>query len=196
MRIEMVGPPASGKSSVVRALIALGIERGPRGDPERIPKQWYQFKKFILNAYKGTSHEHTRLPIKSLEGLAAAWVGDNSSIPMVFDEHVILNGFSMETRYPGTGKKYFEMCPLPDILVSLWADDNIFFKRNRKREWRKGRNRYEKSIRFKLAIDEYLPLLKSRGCNIMEFDSGKIRKSKIAKSVYREIKRLQNEGKK
>lgn len=188
----MVGPPASGKTSTVRALAALGVTRGPKGvQPIKIPKVWRRFGKFIRNAYKGTSHENTRLPVKTLEGLTAAWVGENSDIPMVFDEHVILNGFSMETRYPGTGKKYFAYCPLPDILVSLNAGDSVFYKRCHKRELRSGRNRYEKAMRFKQAIATYLPLLKERGCNVLEFDSGKMGEKAIAKAVRREIMRLQ-----
>lgn len=192
MRIEMVGPPASGKTSIVRALAARGVLRGPKGvQPIKIPREWRRFVKFIHNAYRDTSHEHTRLPIKTLEGLSAAWVGENSDAPMIFDEHVILNGFSMETRYPGMGKKYFTQCPLPDILVSLYADDDVFRRRCLRRELRSGRNRYEKAMRFKIAIAVYLPVLRERGCNILEFDSGRMSKDLIAKAVHKEIKRLQ-----
>jgi len=191
MRIEMVGPPAAGKTSIVRALAGLGIERGPKNGPGIPPKEWRRFAKFILNSYKGTSHEKTRLPIKSLEGLANAWVGDNSGVPMVFDECVILNGFSMATRYPHRAKKYFEQCPLPAILVVLNADDEVFLKRSKQREKRSGRGRYEKSLRFKFYIDMYLPLLKERGCNVMEFDSGRVKIPDIAKIVYKEAMRLQ-----
>ena len=187
----MVGPPASGKSSIVRALIDLGIERGPKGNANEIPKCWRKFAKYILNSYKGTSHELTRLPVKSLEGLAAAWIGDNSKMPMVFDELVILNGFSMAVRYPYRAKRYFEQCPLPVVLVSLTADDEVFRKRGRKRELRSGKGRYDKSLRFKYYIKTYLPLLKERGCHILEFDSGKVKKPMIAKAVYNDIKRLQ-----
>jgi hypothetical protein len=196
MRIEMVGPPASGKSTIVRALVNLGVKEGPRGNPGDIPKGWHKFAKYIVGSYKGTSHENTRLPTKSLEGLAAAWVGDNSSVPMVFDELVILNGFSLATRYPYRAKRYFEQCPLPAILVSLNADDDVFRKRGDKRELRSGKGRYEKSLRFKYYIDIYLPLLKERGCNVLEFDTGRMKKSRIANEVYDEVLRLQNRKRK
>jgi len=191
MRIEMAGPPAVGKSTLVRTLRERGAKEGVRGDPEKIPKVWRPFAKLILESYKGTSHETTRVPIKSLEGLAAAWVGDNSEDILVYDELVVLNGFSMAIRYPDKAPAYFAQAPLPALLVNLYADIEVLLKRTHKRDSRRGRNDHSgKTIRCVEAHNRFMPLLEQRGCRIMHFDTGKVNPKEIADEVLKRAKKI------
>lgn len=59
----------------------------------------------------------------------------------------------------------------------------------------KGRNRFEKSMRFKEAIEEYMPIIKGRGCCVLEYDTGALKIGQIADDVYEKVMRMEKDKK-
>lgn len=183
MRIEMCGPPTSGKSTIVRGLRERDIRRGSRLSDSQTPKEWQSFVNFINQAYEKTDYK--KLPTKTLSSLASAWAGDHSDKIVVFDELVILCGISMAIRLPKEYSiKYFSEAPLPGILIYLTADTETLLSRN---EARGEKNRPEKTIRAIKACNEYIPILEERGCNILTFNTSKIRPPLIIEKILEEI---------
>lgn len=184
MRIEMCGPPTAGKSQLVRELVKSGIQRGPKTSNAAPPKKWDDFSDFIRYAYSVKTFK--KLPIKTLMSLALADVGDNYPGYMVFDELVILCGFSMAIRFPKEySDRYFAEAPLPEFLIYLTADVNTLLKRNLERG---EKNRPEKTMRMVHACNHYIPILKERGCNILEFDTTKTSTIEIVNQIKEELK--------
>lgn len=186
MRIEMCGPPTAGKSRLVKELVKRGIKRGPRSFPDQTPVEWQSFVNFVNDAYSGTSYK--TLPSKTLASLGSAWVADNTIVPMVFDELVILCGFSMAIRFPSKyADRYFAEAPLPGILVYLTADIDTLMRRN---EARGEKNRSEKTIRMMVACDKYIPVLKERGCKILMINTTNKPTTVITDRVLKEVRKL------
>jgi tRNA uridine 5-carbamoylmethylation protein Kti12 len=186
MRIEMTGPPTAGKSRTVRELIKAGATRGPQGHSHSVPKKWVYFEKFIRETYAGTNYK--ALPDKTVRSLAACYVGDKSRQIMVFDEFLILCGFSMAIRLaeePTT--KYFETVPLPGILVHLTAPYDVLMARN---EARGEKARPDKTTRMINAHEKYMPILERRGCRILTFDTSVKEPRKIAMVVLKAARKL------
>lgn len=183
MRIEMVGPPTSGKSSLVRALKEKGIRRGIILPPEDTPKQWQPFVNFINKTYEGTTYNS--LSSKTLSSLATAWAGDRFIEPKVYDELVILCGISMAIRFPEEyANKYFAEAPLPSILVYLTANKNTLVHRNKLRG---EKSRVDKTLRAVDACHRYIPVLEERGCNILKFNTSNTSLPVIVYKVLEEI---------
>jgi len=183
MRIEMCGPPTAGKSQLVKTLKQMGITRGPKTTNNSPPKEWFPFAEFVRETYKTTTYK--KLPTKTLMSLASAWMGDKTPKPIVFDELVILCGFSMAIRLPKEcSDRYFAEAPLPAILVYLTADNDILMKRNAARG---ERSRPEKTMRMVRACEHYVPVLKERGCRILTFDTSNVSTTAIARNIIEEI---------
>jgi thymidylate kinase len=188
MRIEMAGPPTSGKSSLVKALKAMGIERGPAGKIHKIPTQWKPFEEFVRRVYDGTSFQ--KLPDKTLASIAAGWRGSRAKKWMVFDELLILCGFSLAIRMPQYAKEYFETVPLPELLIVLSAKEETLMKRNLLRG---EKNRPDKTLRCIEAHEKYLPILRKRKCRIMRFDTSKLPTADIVKLVLIKLGKIDKE---
>jgi adenylate kinase family enzyme len=188
MRIEMAGPPTSGKSSLVKALKAMGIKRGPAGKIDRIPKQWKSFEDFVRRVYEGSSFQ--KLPDKTLASIAAGWKGSRHKKWMVFDELLILCGFSLAIRMPQYAKEYFETVPLPELLIVLSAKEDVLMKRNLARG---EKNRPDKTMRCIEAHNKYLPILRRRKCRILRFDTSKLSTADIVKLVLIKLAKIDGE---
>lgn len=190
MRIEMCGPPTSGKSTLARELKKRGIPRGTILPADQTPKKWQSFVNFINEVYGKT--EYKSLPTKTLSSLASAYIADHIKEPRVFDELVILCGISMAIRLPKEcSEKYFSEAPLPSVLVYLTADTKTLMLRN---EIRGNKDRKEKIPQWKektlKAIDacnKYIPILKKRGCNILTFNTDITPTRLIADNVMENI---------
>lgn len=184
MRIEMCGPPTAGKSQLVKELVKAGIQRGPKKVTAEPPKKWSSFSDFIRHAYSVKTFK--KLPIKTLMSLSLADIGDKYSGHMVFDELVILCGFSMAIRFPKEyPDRYFAEAPLPGALIYLTADVNTLLERNLARG---EKNRPEKTMRMVHACDQYIPVLKERGCNILTFDTTRTSTTEIVKKIKEELR--------
>lgn len=180
----MCGPPTAGKSRTVRAIRREGIHRGPKDEGHKFPKPWRSFEKFVNEVYEGS--RHPSLHAKTLRSLGLAWYGDKREKPFVFDELLILCGFSMAIRFKDEyAQRYFEEVPLPAILVNLTAPRDVLMARN---EQRKDKSRPEKTDRCIEAHAKFLPILVARGCNILTFDTSMISSSGIAKAIQKTLK--------
>ena len=168
MRIEMTGPPTSGKSSLVKALKAAGICRGVVDPLFPIPNVWKGFADFIDTVYANTTYK--KLPGKTITSLTSAWKGSKRKGWAVFDELLILCGFSLAIRMPEYAEEYFQTVPLPELLIIMTAPNDVLMLRNEKRG---EKNRPEKTMRCVVAHKKYLPILKERGCTILKINSSK-----------------------
>jgi len=183
MRIEMTGPPTAGKSRLVRELVKQGVPKGVVGEIKNIPKEWEPFAGTVRKIYNGTSYKS--LPDKTLRAIAAAYVGDKHKGLMVYDELLILVGFSLAIRMPEFAMKYFNKVPLPGALIMLNADWETIKARN---EERGDRSRPDKSKRCIRSHKIYLPVLENRGCRIMRFNTANLGAEKIAKLILRKLR--------
>jgi len=189
----MIGPPTAGKSRLVKELRKSGIKRGPEGNIKKIPKEWRFFAEMIDQFYKDTTLKS--LPDKTRRSLAAAWIGSKSKEWMVFDELLILCGFSLAIRRPKEEAiQYFKNAPLPEVLIYLTAKTDILMERNRARG--EG-DRSSKTLRCIDAHEKFTPILYKRKCRIWKFDTEKYSTHAIAdKVLYRldKIKGFYNAG--
>jgi tRNA uridine 5-carbamoylmethylation protein Kti12 len=186
MWIEMTGPPTSGKSSLVKRLKSVGIVRGPVGDPAKIPAEWKPFRDFVTQVYSKASFK--KLPDKTLRALASAWKGQSSKKWMVFDELLILCGFSLAIRMPEYAEEYFSTVPLPTILVVLNASEKVLLERNLRRG---DKNRPDKTRRCIDAHAKYLPILEERKCNILQFDTSSISTLDIVRRILTKLEKFE-----
>jgi len=182
MRIELTGPPTAGKSRLVKALKNRGVTRGPEGVIEKIPPEWEPFAGTVRKIYKETTFKS--LPDKTLRSLAAAWIGDNYSKYMVFDELLILVGFSLAIRRPEYAVNYFNKVPLPEVLIILTANWRTLLSRN---EARGDRSRPDKTTRCINAHKEYMPILEDRGCQILRYNTTNKSSDQIADMVIAKL---------
>ena len=166
MRIEFIGAPTSGKSTIHRILINAGLKEARRIVVEHPIET--EFHRFIKDAYGRTTFE--RLPDKTLWSLDAARFADESEQRYVFDEGLMQCGVSMGIRLPEHEQHYFEHCPLPHLLVYLHTKESRLILRNQERG---ERSRPEKTIRAIECIKRVIPILESRGCNIIKLDTGR-----------------------
>jgi len=185
MRIEMCGPPTSGKSSTVRSLKGRGVDWFSKKYNPRIPKEWGFFAEFINNVYKNTDYK--KLPGKTLFSLAQCYQGSISKKWVVFDEALILCGFSLAIRLPEYAEEYFKIVPLPELLVVLTADHDTLKLRN---EERKERNRYEKTLRCISAHEKYLPILQKRKCEIIKINTVKNTKNSVTSKIQNKMNKV------
>ncbi len=187
MRIEMCGPPTAGKSSLVKALRKKGIKKGRIISAEKVPKEWMSFKQFVDDVYKDTTYQ--KLPTKTLESLASAWYGSKNKEWIVFDELLILCGFSLSIRFPEElAYKYFESVPLPEILVYLFSSEKELLKRNLKRG---EKNRPDKTLRCIEMCNKFIPVLEKRGCNILKYNTQKHTSDDIAQKIINLTKKME-----
>jgi thymidylate kinase len=184
MRIEMTGPPTAGKSSIVKSLRKRGMEKmSVVSVARKIPKKWGAFGKGVEEIYSQRSFKS--LPLKTLNALAAAWDAKKSKDWIVFDEALILCGFSLAIRIPEEAEWYFKHVPLPDILVYVTASKDVLFARN---ELRGDRSRPDKTLRCMRAHKKYIRFLKARQCNILRFDTSDMTTEFITNEIVKEIK--------
>lgn len=181
MRIEMLGPPTAGKSTIVRALVKGGIAQGRKiGE---IPLEWRVFADKILTIYATRSNfkkQITRLSHKTLDVLAWAHNGDIADRPYIYDELVAQYGLSLAIRTRSDWTWYFEEMPLPGLLVVLSASRNVLFERNVQRG---DRNRPKKTISCLNRLSSIVRILHRRDCNMLKFDTGE----KSIESIVKEI---------
>jgi thymidylate kinase len=182
MRIEMIGPPTAGKSQLVRTLVKKGITRGAKTSKIIIPDKWRDFADFIIKVYKNTTYK--KLPDKTLMSLTLADVGSSTNKWVIYDELVMLCGFSMAIRIPEHAEEYFKNAPLPELLIKLTANENTLIKRNLKRG---PKNRPEKTKRCIDAHKTFLPILEKRNCPILEFDTTSETSEKIANKIISKL---------
>ena len=178
MRIEMFGPPTSGKSSLVRELTMMGIGRGYIMEGEKIPKQWEPFKANIEKAY--IEHPGLKtLPGKSINALHTAAYGDKFKGWIVYDELVALCGISMAIRHD-PWQWYFEQMPMPALLVVLECSEQTLINRNKARA---ERSRIDKTMRAVSKIRYIMPILDKRGANILKLNTDQLTTKQCAKEV-------------
>jgi len=182
MRIELTGAPTAGKSTLVRSLVREGMRMGKNINLNKIPPHWDFFANIIRDIYK--VYDFPKLFNKTLKALAASWVADILPQPIVFDEHIILCGFSLAVRRPELAMRYFENVPLPKLLIFLSPSKQILMERN---EARGERSHIDKTNRCIKAHEEYIPLLRKRGCNILILDSGLFSTAELTKKVLVKI---------
>jgi len=194
MRIEMFGPPTSGKSTVVRQLSQFGVACGQYGDENEIPPEWKWFSKRVRMAFldrKVFKKQLEKLPGKSLAALAGAYAADQVKYPVVCDEFVAMCGLSMAIRSWKDCIWYFEDMPLPSLLVVLNAPFEVLVQRNLQRGVRSRVKKTERTLPFLAAA---LEILKRRGCRVMEFDTSVCEPVDIAMAVVAEVHRIVSDG--
>lgn len=194
MRIEITGPPTSGKSRLVKAFKKThAVERGPRGNIDKIPRSWRGFADFIRRAYAPSPYVGMR--DKTLRALASAWLASRPKAQkrfFVFDELVIVAGFSMAIRLPEEHTiTYLHECPMPEFLIILDAPLPLLLERNQRRG--EG-DRPEKTVRSYYAHKKYLPLIKKRKCVILKYNTAHKSSDDIAKSALAKIREAVRHG--
>ena len=182
MRIELIGPPTAGKSQLVKTLIKKGVLRGNKYAEIIIPKEWKKFSKFVNKVYKPTTYK--KLPDKTLMSLTLAHEGGRFKKWVVYDELVMLCGFSMAIRIPEHAEEYFEKAPLPELLIVLSANEKILMNRNKQRGLK---NRPDKTMRCINAHKKYLPILEKRNCPILKFDTSFRSSGSIADEIISKL---------
>lgn len=187
MRLETTGAPTTGKTSFLRALSGHGHKKVPVKTEhlEQIPPKWSSFGEGVKAIYDGTNYK--TLPIKTLNALAYAYEARKTKGWKVFDEALILCGFSLAIRMPDHAEWYFRHVPLPDILVYLVAEKDDLMARN---ALRGDRSRPDKTLRCIRAHKKYMRILRARKCNIMQFNTSKISAKDIASNVLLEMSKL------
>lgn len=191
MRIEMTGPPTAGKSSLVRSLRRQGIVKmNVVSELRKIPGKWSEFGNGVVDIYD--QYTYKSLPLKTLNALAAAFDAKKNKKWIVFDEALILCGFSLAIRIPDHAEWYFKHVPLPDILVYLTAKKDVLFARN---ELRGDRSRPDKTLRCMRAHKQYMRILKKRRCNILKFNTSEHSISAITKIVLQEMSNVERNRK-
>ena len=198
MRIEMFGPPTSGKSALVRELRRRGLATGKlslEADRSVLPQAWQAFADKLDWLYdaEGSSPlagKFQVLPNKTLGALSAAAEAAALPWPVVYDELVMQCGLSIAIRV-GTDEAawrwYFETAPLPDLLVSMTAPVEVLTARNADRG---DRDRTSKTLRTLKPARRALEILNGRDCPIREFDTSTIPTAAIADQVVREAAAL------
>lgn len=186
MRIEMLGPPTSGKTSLVRELICQGIGAGSPHSYKIIPKKWNAFADRIRETYDDRElfkKQLQTLPTKTLNALGTAYYGDKFKGPVVYDELVALCGLSLAIRHKGDWQWYFEEMPMPGLLVVLECSDETVISRNQARG---DRNRTAKSLRAFHKMPEIIEILKKRkGGKILFLNTDKLSTYQCAKKVIK-----------
>ena len=185
MRIEMLGPPTAGKSSLVRELVLSGIGKGNVQYHAPIPQTWESFAKRIESTYSDRMLFKKRLqslPEKTLNALSTAHYGDQFKGPVVYDELVALCGLSMAIRHSDNWHWYFEQMPMPGLLVVLECSLDTIIKRNQARG---ERDRTKKSIRAFDKMAEIKPLIEKRGGNVIYLNTDELNSYQCAKQVLK-----------
>jgi hypothetical protein len=187
MRIEFIGPPTTGKSTLHKHLATKGIHRAfiEYGRSVEIPESWKPFADKVSASYSDTNLFRKRLaqlPDKTINALKSAYRSEYYPGHIVFDELVAQCGISMAIRHKGDWSWYFEEMPLPGLLVVLSAPKEVLIERN---ELRQERSRVKKTLRAVKVMPKILSILKARNCNMIELDTSTVSVKQATKEILK-----------
>lgn len=177
MRLEMLGPPTAGKTTIWRGLRARGLLIG-RWDESARPSPNDAFAARVRETYALEPYE--KLPDKTLSALVAAKKADKNKQLVVFDELVVQCGLSLAIRIKSDWTWYFHEMPLPKHLLVLDAPVEELLKRNLARG---AKNRAEKTLRAVGMMPIIRTLLVNRSVPLIEYDTSRVSPQQIVDEV-------------
>lgn len=176
MRIEFVGAPTTGKSTIARVLRENGVRKGLWPGIEH---PWTEFQEHV-EEFMARHNFSDNLEQRVLSRLKVAYAHDKSPLWHVSDELCIQSGISLAIRAKEDWHWYFREVPLPDLLIYLKANNRTIQARN---DARGGTGRFEKSMRVIALTSRVMKILRNRDCQIIEFWTDKMTPEEITKDI-------------